>query len=78
MSFKHGDHKHSFASEARECERAAELRAEGLLEGAGLVTHDDPCRCGPYDRCWGVRVEDARRAPTHNAAIRALHRAYND
>lgn len=41
-------------------------------------THDEPCVCGPYDRCRGVRTLDAMAAPTKNAAIRARHRAYND
>lgn len=56
-------------------------RREALATGRTVkVTslHDDPCVCGPYDRCNGVRAEDARRAPTRNAAIRARHRAYND
>lgn len=39
---------------------------------------ETPCRCGTYDRCLYQRQRDAARAPTHNAAIRALHRAYND
>lgn len=58
-----------------------------LPSGAGMeivrtfrapIVHDTPCVCGAYDRCSGVRAEDARRAPTHNAAIRARNRAYND
>lgn len=37
-----------------------------------------PCGCGPYDRCHYQRLRDAAAAPTHNAAIRAYARAYND
>lgn len=33
--------------------------------------HEDPCRCGTYDRCWGVRVASA-------TSQRDLFRAYND
>lgn len=42
--------------------------------------HDSPCVCGTYDRCRGVRLEDARRVAHRGstAAFRAMHRAYND
>lgn len=35
-------------------------------------------KCSWYDKCGKHRVQDARNAPTHNAAIRAMFRAYND
>lgn len=36
--------------------------------------HEPVCVCGPYDRCKGVREDDARRSGNW----RDLHRAYND
>lgn len=78
--FKHGNHKHSKVSEARTCEKAKKV---GLIvkpaeEKKPVPLHETPCRCSPYDRCWGVRVEDAKGANTSWEAIRRLHRAYND
>lgn len=69
--FRHRDHRHSTAAEARLCEASG-------VPAATPNRHDDPCVCGPYDRCWGVRVENARRETTRVAALRTLHRAYND
>lgn len=40
--------------------------------------HDRVCVCSAYDRCRQARLADARSAGTHNGAIRAMHRAYND
>jgi hypothetical protein len=50
------------------------------LQAEGYITpqHDRTCVCSVYDRCATVRSVDAMRAPTHNAAIRARNRAYND
>lgn len=40
--------------------------------------HDDPCVCGPYDRCRKQREKRAQAQATKPAALRELYRAYND
>lgn len=35
-------------------------------------------KCSWHDKCNKHRRQDAQNAPTHNAAIRAMFRAYND
>lgn len=79
MAFRHRDHKHDHAAEARVCEQALRL-LEQSLGATPAPEHGpgDPCGCGTYDRCHFQRLRDAAAAPTRNAAIRAYARAYND
>lgn len=53
-------------------QHAVHAKAESL--------HSTPCVCGTYDRCPGVREQDARDVAHRGAgaAFRAQHRAYND
>lgn len=53
-----------------------EKKPEAPAPAPAIVTgsHDTPCVCGTYDRCKGIRRQDAIR----EGNWRAEFRAYND
>ena len=70
------DHRHDTVAEARSCEelQKAHYVPTTTVTENGLrrpARHQDPCRCGPYDRCWEFRVATAR-------TWRDLFRSYCD
>jgi len=59
---------------------ATHAHVSHVAKAAADALHSTPCVCGTYDRCPGVREQDARDAARYGAtaAFRAQHRAYND
>lgn len=70
---------HYSVAEVRECFLSApsatvESEPEVMLNRFGHPMHETPCVCGPYDRCRGVRAENAAASGNW----RDRFRAYND
>jgi hypothetical protein len=69
-------HQHETVAEARLCEQGR-MTTTTVIDKSDEVPvyreahHQNPCVCGPYDRCWEMRVATAR-------TWRDLFRAYND
>lgn len=86
MSVRCGNHprgakiSHDSAEAVRRCYTSSTAPAEPQPEPAPLLNHfghrmhEDPCRCDPYDRCRGVREQDAYESGNW----RDRFRAYND
>lgn len=69
----HCKNKHDTVAQVLECperKNTARVPLDRIIVGQ----HDSPCVCGPYDRCKGIRRQDAIRENNW----RAEFRAYND